>query len=223
MNCIIKKLLIIQFLILFTGGCAIFNPRGNEKEETPEQLMEEGVSNYRAGKYFKAIDSFQQLKDRYPYSELAVEAEIKLADTFYKQKEFDEALDAYLEFERLHPKNKSIPYVIYRQGMTYYSRIGTVDRDQTSAYRALKEFERLKREFPDNPYSLKAERKIKKCFAHLAKYEYYVGQFYFKAQKYDAALKRFEYLISHYPDLGQYGDALTYIAICREKLGIAQK
>ena len=52
----------------------------------------------------------------------------------------------------------------------------------------------------------------------LAEYELYVGRFYFNKGDYKAALDRFLYLIRHYPDMGQYREALEYISICKEKL-----
>jgi outer membrane protein assembly factor BamD len=176
------------------------------------------MSDFEDGDYSYAVEAFQKLKDRYPYSKLAIQAELKMADALFKKKEFEEALEAYIEFERLHPKNKSIPYVIYQQGMCKFLRMSTIDRDQTSAKNALKEFKRLRKKFPEDPFSLLAQRNIRKCYSTLAEYEFYVGYFYFKSGYYMAALKRFEYLITHYPDLGQHGKALIYIARCREKL-----
>ncbi len=213
---ILKKFILIQLLIVLFTGCSWF--RGEEPEKSPEELMNEGTSAFRDDNYAKAVESFQKLKDRYPYSKLAVQAELKLADSLFKRKEFEEALEEYIEFEKLHPKNKSIPYVIYRQGMCSFLRMNSIDRDQTDTKEALKEFERLRREFPTNPFSLQAQRKIRECLINLAEYEFYVGHFYFKAGHYLAALRRFEYLITHYPDLGQYGKTLIYIARCREKL-----
>jgi len=96
--------------------------------------------------------------------------------------------------------------------------MNTTDRDQTSTKEALKEFERLGREFPTNLFALMAQRRIRRCLINLAKYEFYVGHFYFKTGRYLAALKRFEYLITHYPDYGQYEKTLIYMAKCKEKL-----
>ena len=141
-----------------------------------------------------------------------------MADALFKRKEFEQALEAYIEFEKLHPKNESIPYVIYQQGMCHFLRMATIDRDQTSTKNALKEFSRLRKEFPKSPFSLQVRRYIRKCHSNLAEYEFYVGYFYFQSGKYHAALRRFEYLITHYPDLGQYGRALTYIGLCKERL-----
>ena len=214
----LKTFVFIQLFIFLFSGCAFFGFGGKEPERSPQELMREGMSAFRDGDYEEAVESFQNLKDRYPYSTLAVHAELKLADTLFKRKEFEEALGAYIEFERLHPKNKFIPYVIYQQGMCNFLRMKTIDRDQTSSKEALKEFERLRREFPNNSFSQEAQRNIRKCFINIAEHEFYVGHFYFKAGHYLAALRRFEYLITNYPDVGQYEKTLVYIARCKEKL-----
>jgi len=218
MSYILKRLIFIQALVFLLSGCSLFGIGGKKPEKSPEELMNQGMSDFRDGDYSYAAEAFQKLKDRYPYSKLAIQAELKMADALFKKKEFEEALDAYIEFERLHPKNKSIPYVIYQQGMCNFLRISTIDRDQTSTKNALKEFKRLRKEFPENPFSLLAQRNMRKCYSTLAEHEFYVGYFYFKSGYYMAALKRFQYLITHYPDLGQHGKALIYIARCREKL-----
>jgi len=214
---ILKRFIVIQVFFLLIG-CSLFGIGGDKPEKSPEELMNQGMSEFRDGDYKDAVEAFQKLKDRYPYSKLAIQAELKMADALFKRKEFEEAVEAYKEFERLHPKNKSIPYVIYQQGMGYFLRMSTIDRDQTSTKNALKEFERLRKEFPTNLFSLQARRNIRKCHIALAEYEFYVGYFYFKSGHYLAALRRFEYLITHYPDLGQYGKAFIYIDRCKEKL-----
>lgn len=215
---ILRKFIFFQVLVFLLSGCSLFGFGGKKPEKSPEELMNQGMSEFEDGDYSYAVEAFQKLKDRYPYSKLAIQAELKMADALFKKKEFEEALKTYIEFERLHPKNKSIPYVIYQQGMCSFLRISTIDRDQTSTKNALKEFKRLREEFPENPFSLLAQRNMRKCYSSLAEYEFYVGYFYFKSGYYMAALKRFEYLIIQYPDLGQHGKALIYIARCREKL-----
>lgn len=215
---IVKRLILILVLAFFMSGCSVFGLGGKKREKSPEELMSEGISAFEDGNYIKAATSFQNLKDRYPYSTLAVQAELRLADALFKRKEFEQALEAYKEFEGLHPKNKSIPYVIYQQGMCNFLRMNAIDRDQTNTKKALKEFERLSKEFPKDPFALMARRRIRKCLINLAEYEFYVGHFYFKTGRYLAALNRFEYLITHYPDHGQYEKTLIYMAKCKEKL-----
>ncbi len=222
-----RYLVFLIFFLFFSSGCGavldygyslwdkIF---GEEEDKTPQELIQEGRAKLKAGKYEEASDLFEMLKDRYPYSKYAVEAELRLADTLYYRQEYDSALDAYDEFEMLHPKNPEIPYVIYQKGMCHFKQISTIDRDQTHTMKAAEEFKRLIKRFPRNRYAHMARKHLRKCLIYLAEYELYVGRFYYKTGKYQAAMDRFSYLIKNYPDMGQYNEALEYIRKCKEKL-----
>jgi len=215
---IFKKAINILLIFFVIYGCSLFRNGTKESEKSPEELMSEGLAEFEDGGYSKAAEAFQKLKDRYPYSTLAIQAELKLADSLFNNESFEEALEAYREFERLHPKNESIPYVIYQQGMCDFLVMSTIDRDQVSTNNALREFERLRKQFPNDIFSLKAQKNIRVCLSSLAEHEFYVGKFYFKSGHYSAALNRFENLIAQYPDFGQYDKTLVYIAECKQKL-----
>ena len=173
---------------------------------------------YQNGKYEDSIASFQKLKDWYPFSKYAMLAELKIADAHFQLKQYEDAAFAYEEFERLHPRNEAVPYVIYQMGMCYFNRIDTIDRDQTSTHKALEVFQRLVRQFPKDPYAASAGAKIKSCLQSLAGHEFYVGQFYFKAKHYKAALERFRGILNNYPDVGIHYRALQYIKLCEASI-----
>jgi outer membrane protein assembly factor BamD len=215
--CKLNWAIIALVAVSLCSGCSLFG-KGKKSEKSPEELMSEGISKFADGYYEDAAERFQELKDRYPYSNLAIHAELKLADSLLKKEDFEEAVEVYREFESLHPKNKSISYVIYQQGMCYFLRMGTSDRDQTNTINALNEFERLRRTYPDDQYSLKAKEHIEECLTNLAEHEFYVGRFYFSYGHYEAALNRFTYLLERYPDHSPREKVLAYIAECREKL-----
>ena len=207
-------------LFLFSiSGCAIFKNH-HKIQKNAEQLAKEGVTAFRNQEFQKAIDSFTTLKDWYPFSKYVNLAQVKIADAYFKLKEYDEALSAYHNFETLHPKNDAIPYVIYRSGLCWYNRIDSVDRQQSYTEKGLAQFRRLTERFPDNPYSFKAERKIKKCIENLAGHELYVANFYLKSKHYKSALNRFEYLFAHYPDTEQGRKALSMIEKCRKLVNV---
>ena len=220
-----KLFLTASFIVIFLSGCALWNRLflSEEEEKTPAQLVSEGMDFMERRRYEAATEVFQKVKDRYPYSKFAVQAELKMADALYKRKLYDEALDAYSEFERLHPKNRDIPYVIYQRGMCHFSQVRTIDRDQLHTLWAVEEFERLVKKSPKSVYANKARRKIRECYIYLAEYELYVGHFYFKMKKYLAAMGRYEYLLQNYPDFGQYQEAIEYLSKCKEKLAEAKE
>ncbi len=163
-------------------------------------------------------ESFEKLRDWYPFSKYAKLAELKIADAHYHLGEYDEAIMAYEEFEELHPKNEAIPYVIYQIGLCHYEQLDTVDRDQTSAKLAIATFNRLFKAYPDDPYNNKAQELYRLSLKSLAEHDLYVGLFYYKTKHYEAALQRFQAVVQHYPDVGAHQTALKYIAACETML-----
>jgi outer membrane protein assembly factor BamD len=206
------------FLILLVGvaltcsGCAWFG-QGKE-EKRADELIKEGVKAFDKGSYKKALEAFEQLKDWYPFSNYAILAELKIADAHYHLQEYPEAVAAYEEFERLHPRNEATPYVVYQVGLCYFEQVDTVDRDQTPARKALETFRRVIGQYPNDPYAIKAQNHIPHCIQSMAGHEFYVGRYYYGQGFYKAALERFRSIIAEYPDVGYHRQALLYIAAC---------
>ena len=225
LNKILRYFLITGSLLAFTvvySGCAS-TPKKEIYDRTPADLLAEGQEKLDKAEYKSAAKILQAIKDKYPYSKESIIAELKLANSLFKRGEYDEALENYDEFERLHPKDKDVPFVIFQKGMCHFLQIKSMDREQTQVAAARDEFENLARRFPDNEYSDKAREYIRQCLTYQAEYELYVGIYYYKAKKYQAALDRFTYLMENYPDVGQYQEALEYIAKCKVKLAEVKK
>jgi outer membrane protein assembly factor BamD len=215
-------------LLIFGSGCSAIKKTWNAitgKEETgsAQQLAWDGMDAYEDGDYKDAIEFFQKLKDWYPFSKYAILAELKIADANYHLEQYEEAIFAYEEFEKLHPRNEAIPYVIYQIGRCYYDQIDTIDRDQTPARKALETFQRLEKQFPNDQFARSGSEHISKCVKSLAGNEYYIGIFYYKSKHYKAALSRFMAVLSSYPDVGYHQKALQYIAKCEASLAEEEK
>ncbi len=200
-------------------GCGLFKSKASkELEKTPESLIAEGLDAYQRKKYEKAGEAFQNLKDRFPYNPYAIVAELKLADSYYLNKEYLLAATAYKEFEKMHPANEIIPYVIFQLGMCYFKQMPTVDRDQSNAFLAVQEFERLIKNYPKSEYVPQAQPLLITAQKNLASHEFYIGEFYFNQNNYKAALGRFEGILQQFPETSHPPKLKHYIAICNEKL-----
>jgi outer membrane protein assembly factor BamD len=207
------------FLVLFTvSGCAWLGFGTGETNKSAIELAHEGMDHYNGGSYHKAVKSFQTLKDWYPFSKYAMLAELKMGDAHYQQKDYEEAIASYEEFENLHPRNEAIPYVIYQIGRCYFDRLETVDRDQANGRLALAAFQRLRRKFPQDPYALQASAHIQKSIQNLAEHEFHVGFYYYKAKNYKAAMGRFKAIIENYPDTGVHIKALQYLTVTEKSM-----
>jgi outer membrane protein assembly factor BamD len=205
----------LLILVIYFSGCAWFGP---EKEKSAEELNEEALEYYEDKRYPSARESFEKLKDWYPFSEYATDAELKIADIHYLMEEYEEAVYAYREFEELHPTNEKTPYAIYQIGRCYFVQVDTVDRDQTSAQKAFHSFERFIKNYPENVNVPQAMENMVKCMQSIAGHESYVGHYYFKVGQYKAALQRFHNVIKDYPDVGYHKDAIEYIQLCHKKI-----
>jgi outer membrane protein assembly factor BamD len=220
-----KTCLILEYVFMgmltvsLLGGCSIGKLFATqEKPKTVADLMEQGEKLFDQGRYAESGEVFQTIKDRYPYSGYAAIAEVRLADGHYERREFEDAFIVYDDFERLHPKNERIPYVMYQKGMCEFEQITAMDREQSHAIRSRREFLRLIRRFPENVYAGKAKKHLRQALRYLTEYELSVGHFYFKMGEYEAALNRYTNLIKHYPDTGYYHEALDYISKCHERI-----
>jgi outer membrane protein assembly factor BamD len=220
----LKWCLPIVLMVFLLSGCAVYDRffgKGDVDEEVgkpPGELWKEGMKHYKGGYYASAAEAFRKLKDRYPYSEFALKAELLLADSLYKSEKYDLAFDAYSDFERLHPRNENIPYVIYQRGKCHLNQVKTIDRDQSHTFKAKAEFERLIKRFPNSKHANMARKEMRACYINLAEHELYVGHYYFKRKNYRGAMGRYQYVLDNYPDLGQYQVALEYLNKCKQKL-----
>jgi outer membrane protein assembly factor BamD len=220
-----KKIILPGFLslVLVVGlsGCGWFS--SEKPDAPPEVLAQEGIKDLKKRNYLDAIDTFEKLKDRYPYSDHAIMAQLKVADAYFYNKKYEEAVQAYREFEKLHPTNKAVPYCIYREGLCYYRQRSTIDRDQTYTHRAIAEFQRLKQKFPKSRYMAKANVYMAKCRQDLAEHELYVADFYYKTKRYQAAIDRYQGLIQDYPDFPENAEAKERIKECERLLAAEKK
>ncbi len=204
--------------LAFVSGCSTVSnffsgSTGDGAEQafdTPAQVLAtEAEQLYQDGEYEEAAESFQQLKDRYPYSKFALLADLRVGDAYFKSDRFDEAVLSYEDFIRLHPKNEGVPYAMYQIGMVYHAQMLTPDRDPTFAEKSMKAFQKLVRDYPNNEWSIKAMPRLQESAARAAEHDLEVAQFYYSIDKYKAAIHRFDKVLTKYPDVGLYDEAMT--------------
>jgi len=175
-------------------------------------LLSKGMDDYNVGKYFTAIEFFQEILNRYPFSPEAPLAELKAADCSYYLERYQEALVLYEEFASRHPTNESIPYVLFQRGMSNFKQLDRIDRDTAGATKAIELFKQLVKAYPDSPYASEAKARLAAAHEFLADHEYFVAEFYVRTEKYDQAKIRLKYLLAKHPDQPIAAKAKTLLA-----------
>ncbi len=188
-----------------------------------EAVFAQAKEKEKDGYYEEARKLLESIKVQDTSGKYAIVAQIRIADTYYKEELFEEAIIEYGHFLRVHPYNKYASYAQYKLGMSYFSRIKTADVSYSLAQKALDEFEKLLRVYPRNPYINMVENRIRMCKGVLAEHEFYVGQFYYKKGSYNAAAGRFKVLIQKYPHSKKGAEALYYLGLSYKEIGETEK
>ena len=156
-----------------------------------------------AERYDMALTKYADVKNKFPYSNLATDAEIAIAEVYYKRESFSEAQVSFQNFRDLHPKHPKIDYVVYKIAMSYYSQLPeTFDRDLSLGNDAIYHFDEVIKSYPKSEYVKDSKEKRNETYQKLTEKELYVADFYFKQKKYTAALRRFESALQKYTGLG---------------------
>lgn len=173
---------------------------------------------YRFINYNKAIETFQAIIDNYPYSEYAVPAELEIADAYFDDSRYEEALSYYRDFSDLHPQHEKVPYTVLRSAQCHYEQIGSINRDQTSAREALHFLDVLLRNYPYSEEAAEGERMMHELRTRLAENIVMTGDFYLERKEFQSAAERYRSVLNLYPGLGLDAEALFKLGVCYENL-----
>jgi outer membrane protein assembly factor BamD len=213
-------------LLPLGAGCANKGP-SFEDVLPPDELFAEAQEILAGRKiagivpwtnYGKAIDTFQAIIDNYPYSDYALESELLIADAYYDDGRYDEALSYYRDFGDLHPEHERVPYTVLRSALCRYNQIQSVERDQTPTREALIYLERLVEEFPFSEEAREGERVLRELRTRLAGNLMRIGDFYLRRDEFQAAASRYREILNTYPGLGRDAESLFKLGVCYQNM-----
>jgi len=205
-----RRILSAALILAAVVGCKSAPPTFEEPPPA-EELYQTGLSQLEGRKIWgilpfvnhgKAIETFQTIVDNYPYSEYAILAELKIADAYFEDRKYEEALSYYRDFSDLHPQHEEVPYTIWRSALCHEKRKKGPNRDQTAVREAVIYLDRLLLNFPYSEYADEGEELWRTLRQQLADHILRIGDFYAKRKEHEAAAERYRMLLNEYPGLG---------------------
>ena len=197
---------LLIFLSLSLASCAVSQ---DIDTSTPQGVLQQAERLRAQGRYEEALTSLRNVKVKNPYSDIATEADLHIADIHFEKKAWVEAESAYKLFKELHPRHKRIDYVTFRVAMSLVKQLPDfVDRDFHLAQRALLYFDEVIRSYPQSDYhnSSKEHKRLLKKW--IAKKHLYIADFYFHRKMFKSAHGRYARIVREYPSLGYNRRAL---------------
>ena len=190
----------------FLQGCAT-----TKTADTPDEQFKAGEKYFQKENYDDAIVQWKKVKESYQSQELSTQAEIKIADAYFLNKDYIEAAAAYEDFRKMHPKHEKAMFALYRQGLSHYNQIKGIDTDQTPVKNAQITLESYLKLYPGGEQAAEVNEKIAQCRDKQFQYEIYVGKFYLRNDNYPAAIARFSDTLQAFPDSPRRDEALFYL------------
>ena len=201
------RLVPLLILLVFATHCALidyyFLP---PPEDTAQELYESGMEAMKDKKFKTAIELLTRLKDRYPFSPFTPKAEVALGDANFMIEQYLEAMDAYKEFEALHPSHEDTPYVVYQIAMSNLGLFKSIDLRQDNIREALEYLYRVEESYPGSSYAEAAKEQIVRCRRILAEHELFVADFFWRAEQYGSAWHRYRFVVENFSDLPDLRD-----------------
>jgi outer membrane protein assembly factor BamD len=190
--------LCLTALLLLLGGCGWFKPRPAAILPA-EELYQIGEKELNRSGYEDARARFKEIVTRHPDSSYTPRARFLIGEAYYREAEFDSATKEFESFLAFYPRHQIADLVQYRMAMSYYDQLKPVEQDQGLTRKALEQFKKLVKEYPESRYTPDGLAKIDICRGRLAQKELFIANYYFTRGNPGAARQRLELILKEYP------------------------
>ena len=120
---------------------------------TAKGAFQKAENLHQQGRHEEALAYLRNIKAKHPYSRLATEADLRIADIHFYKKSWIEAESAYKLFKEFHPQHEKIDYVTFHMAMSLFKQLPeSIDRDFHLSRRALSYFDEVVRSYPHSDY-----------------------------------------------------------------------
>lgn len=215
-----QLLLVPLFAALLLGsGCARqASMQPTTYTEAAEQAFAEGERLLARRDYEAARRQFRTVYQNYPYSRFAALSELRIADSFYRERSWARAIEQYRRFVRFHPTHERVEEASFQIAHAYVQQMPgdpflmppSHERDLGSAEEAFRALQNVLREYPDSAMAGEARAHLDAVRERLAAHELYVIRFYQRRDESRAVIQRASALVERFPESARVPDALFH-------------
>ncbi|MCK6548563.1 outer membrane protein assembly factor BamD [Myxococcota bacterium] len=178
--------------------------------EGAEQNWKLGEEAFADEDYLAAQRFYSFIRTKYPYSQFAALADLRIGDCQFARGRFIEAVDSYQNFVRLHPTHERVPYALYRTGLSYYEQIPgdwflmppSEEKEQSAVRDAERALTDYVERFPKDDNFTDGKKLLVDVRKRLMAHERYVANFYKNLGKDRAYVGRLQVIRTKFPDVG---------------------
>ncbi len=224
-------LLTLLAMVGVIAGCGGGNAAKEElRRGTARALLVEAQRQMDVGAYSTAVEVFNALEIRHPFSEENREGQLGLMFAYKQDRQPESSLEAADKFIRENPRHARVDYAYYMRGLAYYpeglgpiERIFRVDpngRPQDDARRAFDNFAVFLSRHPQSEWAPDARQRMVFLRNAMAEFEVNVADYYYDRRGYIAALNRAKRVVTEYQGTSSVPAALKIMIKLYKKLDL---
>ena len=212
---------IVVALIFFTSCTSSNKPEKIEQKKVValKILYKTAHDSFQSGNYNNAIDLFERVEKDYSYTEWAPMASLMRSYIYYETGSYTLALTNLQRFKKRYAGNKNLVYAEYLIAICMFEQINFPSLSQEPTELALKQFNKIIKEYPKTSYASDAKFKIDLINEQLAAKEMYLARYYAKRDKLVPALYRLNNIVKNYQNTIFIEEALHRLVEINYKIG----
>jgi outer membrane protein assembly factor BamD len=233
-----NKIKLLTLLVVCSLGASACSGMSSVEDEishgTAKSVYVHGDMALAKGQFAEAVQYFEALDDRFPFSRYMAQAYANLVYAYYSLEQYDNALAVADGFVNVYARSNHADYVYYMRGLIRFERDNTWLKERFKREPALHDLANLRAAyddfatiatlFPKSQYKDDATRRMVYIRNQLAESELLAAKYYFVKHAYMAAANRLNYLLAHFPEAPQQQQALRMLKDSYAHLGLkAQK
>lgn len=209
--------IVAAFAVMMLAGCA----------NTPDKATWDAATYYEESRaliedntYSLAIDLYDELQLKYPYGEYSEKAWLDKAYAYFKIGRLTAAELELEEFLRNYPRHENADYALFALGYLHEAHLDNFmlrrvnepsDIEMEKIEDALRDYDRLLRQYQDTPYRAQAITNITALTNIAATHHYRIAEYYIARDAWIAGLARAEFVVNAYPESAVAADAAALI------------
>jgi tol-pal system protein YbgF len=134
-------------------GLADQQAKAAQLAQTPENMYQQGYDAMQAGDPAKARELFAKFLERYPKHKLAPSVHYWLGESYYNDKNYDQAILEYQEVIKNGTDNEKVPEAMLKQGMAF--------KESGDSKSAVYVWKKLVEEYPKSDEAKLAKEKMR--------------------------------------------------------------
>ena len=228
-----QRRLPIIFLALLLGFVAACSSNKNrELMSNPERLYELAKKAMDNSNYKDAVEYYEQLEARFPFSNPARQGQIDLMYAYYKDRQPESATDQADQFIRENPTHPRVDYAYYIKGLVSFERnrnflerwfnADLTQRPPIDARKSFQAFQTLVQRYPNSEFAPDARQRMIFLRDRLADYEIHVARYYLKRGAYVGAINRAKFALENYDGAPAIREALQIMVVSYNKLDLKE-